>query len=395
MNVNLRRLLLVVFLLFLSQSLAAVLIPLEATAIGLGASAVGLLVALPQVIGLVIDIPFAAWSDIVGRRLPVIVGSAAGALAGLMFAAGDSLLVLGIAAFVLGISMSLSTGPSLAFVTEAAPPNDHARIQGFNGAIQGLSTLTGATGAGILVTAIGPRHSFWTLVAVLAAASWIAVALREEARPHIGSPLRLNTLAGRYRRVLELVRNEPAIRMAGSVSLLYQYQLMTLQNSFVPLYLVSDRHYSGAVVGLLLAARSLVGVMLSALFGGLFRRYGLVRLIVLSNVLGLGGVLLVVTVADPLALMIAFALQGAGIAFGPATSNLLITSATSEDERGIGFSTVGLTARLGGIAFPVLLGVSAEAGGFNLMFVVAAVVGAATLGVMWVCTRSLGLLEDR
>lgn len=395
MTKNIRRLLLTVFLIFLAQSLTSVLMPIEATGIGMSASAVGLLVGIPQGVGFITDIPVASWSDIVGRRLPIIAGSVAGLLAAVLFTSAGSAGLLGVAVLVFGISMSLSSGPTLAFVTEAAEPRDHARIQGFNGSVQGLSILVGATSAGLLLSAAGARAAFWTMALVMALIGLISYGLRERTRKGIGLHLRPRSLATRYLRVLELIRTERAVRMAGASSLLYTLQLLTLENSFIPLYLIGFRHYAGAVVGLLLATRSLVGVGLSAMYGRIFARFGLVRPILIGNLIGFVGIIMVGLIANPLALVLPFALQGAGIAFGPATANLLITSATAEEERAIGFSANSFMGRVGGFAFPIIVGFAIATGGYKWLFITAGALGAAGLVALSVAANSLGIWQQR
>lgn len=389
MTFNVRQILLVVFLLFISLTVGAVLMPLAATTIGLGTATIGLLVALPQATGLIVDIPLAGWSDAVGRRVPIIVGCGAGILAGAIFASSDSFVHLAIAALVLGLVMSLSTGPALAFVTEVVAPEAHARVQGYNGAIQGLSALTGAAAVGVLVPAFGPRLSFWSIPIVLAGVAVITSRMREEQRPISRHPLSVRAMLSRYRRVLQLIAGKPAIRMAGTVSALYQLQMVTLGNSFVPIYLISVNGMTATAVAGLLTVRSFVSVVLSVGFGRTFARHGIVRPIVVGNILGLASVMLVPLTADPLALVALFAGQGAGVAFGPATANLLVTSATGEGERAIGFSANSLIGKVGGLSLPLLLGASAALGGFVLLFEVAAAIGAALIIAMWVQGRAL------
>ncbi len=391
MNYNVRGILLVVFLLFHSLTVATVLMPLAAASIGLSTATIGLLVALPQATGLVVDIPLAGWSDAVGRRMPVIAGCVAGIFAGAIFASSNSFDHLAIAALILGLTMSLSAGPALAFLTEVVAPEAHARIQGYNGAIQGMSALTGAAAVGVLVSTFGPNLSFWFIPVVMGAVVLITSRLHEDKRPAATNPLGVRAISRRYGRVFQLVAKQPAIRMAGTVSTLYQLQMITLGNSFIPIYLVSSRGLTASAVAVLLTVRSLTSVLLSLGFGRIFARQGIVRPIVAGNVLGLAALVLVPLTADPIALIALFACQGAGVAFGPATANLLVTSATTEGERAIGFSANSLIGRIGGLGLPVVLGASAAVGGFGLLFELAAVIGVALIVALWLQGRTIHL----
>jgi MFS family permease len=303
---------------------------------------------------------------------------------------GSSALALAVGALVFGASLSLTTGPALALVTELVPADAHARVQGYNGAIQGMSALGGALIAGFLATALGPSPSFWALVAVMAIVAMIVLFIRERPRAPRFRPPGLRQLAQNYGRVLNLFRTEPAIRMASTVSLSYQLQMLTLENAFLPIFLVTVRGYSATTIGLMLAVRSLVGVLLSSMFGRLFVRFGLVRPVIVGSAIGLAGAIAVPLVDQPAMLVILFALQGAGVAFGPATANLLITSATSESERATGFSANGLVGRIAGLTLPLAFGIAIQFGGFALLFALATIVGSLAIVAMAYIAKNFG-----
>ena len=171
MTRTVRRLLLFIFLVMLSLNFTAVLIPLAAKASGLSAEYIGLLVGVPAGVGLFTDLPFAAWSDVVGRRRPLLIGPGLGVIAAVMVSVVSGSLVLGAATFVLGLCFSMSQPSALAFLTEATADEHHANIQGLNGSVQGLAALVGTTGAVLLATSFGPRHSFWVVSVTLASLS--------------------------------------------------------------------------------------------------------------------------------------------------------------------------------------------------------------------------------
>ena len=175
MSRNLSFILMAIFFLFATQTIVSVLVPITASDMAVGGTFIGLLVALPSAIALLTEVPAAAFSDSVGRKLPMLIGAALAVLASLLFAFSASPLLLTVSVIVYGAAISVSAVPALAFVTEASRPENHARVQGFNGAVQGLSALAGALSVGFLLQLTSPRFAF-VVVTLLALLVLFAVA---------------------------------------------------------------------------------------------------------------------------------------------------------------------------------------------------------------------------
>lgn len=392
MNRNVGLILATVFVLFAVQTMVSVLVPLVASGTGYGTTTIGILVAIPVGVGLATDIPFAKLSDVFGRRPAIIAGAAFGATAAVVFVSGSSLVVLVVGSILLGLALSMAIGPALAFVTEAVHPEQHARIQGFNGAVQGLSALLGAAAVGVLATSAGPALAFLCTAGLWAVAIVLALPIRERPR---GGRLALpahpvGAIVKPYVRVLRLLRHEPRMVMAGTAALLYGLQFLTVGNAFVPVFLVGTGGYSGADAGLLLGARSLVAALASLSFGFTVRRIGMVKSVVVPNAIGIVGLGLVPLLAGSPLLLLAFVLQGIGVAFGPATVNLLITTSTSDSERALGFSAMNVMARTAGVLIPLVLGVAASVGGFTALFTVTEIIGALMIASLILLARRSG-----
>src|SRR5690348_17332760 len=121
--------------------MAFVLIPLAAIDMGLSGPAIGVLVAVLAGLGLATDMLVAVISDHLGRRARMLLGAMLGVVAGITLSTAVDFWGLLAGAVAFGVSLSLAVGPSLAYVTEACQPRDAARVQGYNGAIQGLAAL--------------------------------------------------------------------------------------------------------------------------------------------------------------------------------------------------------------------------------------------------------------
>jgi MFS family permease len=129
---------------FVVQTVVSVLVPIAAASMTERGLLVGLVIAIPSALNLVLDATIAAASDTVGRRGLVLLGSGVAVIACLALARADSLQVLAVAALVFGISVSLTVGPALAYLSEASALHLQPRLQGYNAGVQSLSRLIGA-----------------------------------------------------------------------------------------------------------------------------------------------------------------------------------------------------------------------------------------------------------
>lgn len=379
----------IVFLVFAAQTVVSVMVPLAATAVEVDASTIGLLVSIPLAVGMVTDLPLARASDHYGRRPALVAGSTAGVVAAIVLMIGESVPYLIAGSLLVGLALSLLIGPSLAFVTELSTPENHPQVQGFNGAIQGLSALLGAVAVGVLVARIGFQAGFVSVVALMLAVAALTWPIRERSRTRDGDARRLrpDSLLLPYLRAIRMMREEPAMVVAALAGGLYTVIVLVVGNAFVPVYLVTMEGFSGADAGGFLAVRSLVAALTSLTFGAVVARTGMIRLIISANTLGIVGLSLVPVLAQTPLLAGAFVMQGVGIAFGPATSNILVTSATSETERALGFSATQFTARVIGVIMPIVLGISASIAGFGALFLVTQLVGLAMLAAIALLAR--------
>lgn len=379
----------VVFLVFAAQTVVSVLVPLAATAVDLDASTIGLLVSIPLAVGILTDLPLAKASDHYGRRPALVAGSTTGVLAAIVLMIGGSVPYLIAGSLLVGVSLSLLIGPSLAFVTELATAENHARVQGFNGAIQGLSALLGALAIGVLVASVGIRAGFVSVVALMLGVAALTWPIRERSRERNGDArnVRPASLLLPYWRAIHMMREEPAMVIAGLVAGLYTVIVLVVGNAFVPVYLVTSEGFSGADAGGFVAVRSVVAALVSLTFGTVVAKTGMIRLIISTNTLGIVGLGLVPLLAQTPLLGGAFIIQGVGIAFGPATANLLVTSATIGAERALGFSATQFTGRVIGVIMPIVLGVTASIAGFGALFLVTQMLGLAMVSAIAILAK--------
>jgi MFS family permease len=388
-NSNLRLILSTVFFIFAAQTMISILVPLAAAEIGLDAWSIGVLAALPLAVGLLSDIPLAKASDVLGRRPILVSSSIVGGIAVALFLGDMPVLGFAVGCILFGLFLSMAMIPSLAFLTETVDHTNDVRVQGINGAIQGLSALIGAFLVGSIWAELGTKAAFLSVgvavVAVGAFARFLPERPRARTLPNRSEAVR--DLVRSYAGALRLLRGEPTLLVAGIAASLFGFQFLILGNTFVPLFLIGAGDYSSADVGLLLGMRSLVGAGLGLVFASVVTRLGLIQCLVLSSVAGFAGIGLVPILASSPALPLAFASQGIGLAFTAASVNLLVASVTSDCDRALGLSAAVLVARINGVALPLAMGAVVSMGGWATFFVVAEVVGAIMIGAISVLGR--------
>src|SRR5205807_1190162 len=178
-NRNLYLVFAAIFCLFATQTVVFVLIPLAAAAMELPGVAIGVLVAVLAGLGLASDVLVAVTSDRLGRKPLILTGAGLGVLAGILLAVAEDFPTLFAGAVALGLSLSFAVGPALAYVTEACRPEQAARVQGYNGAVQGLSALAGAFAIGFAIDHLGTGRSSLLISVLMALACLVVLRLDE------------------------------------------------------------------------------------------------------------------------------------------------------------------------------------------------------------------------
>ena len=380
MNRNLYLVFAAIFCLFATQTVVFVLIPLAAAEMNLPGFAIGALVAVLAGLGLASDVLVAVTSDRLGRKPLILAGAGLGVLAGILIAVASDFPALFAGAVALGLSLSFAVGPALAYVTEACRPEQAAKVQGYNGAVQGLSALAGAFAVGFAIDHLGTGRSS-LLISVLMASVCAAVLLLDETvvRTRPPSP---GELVGSYGRAMRLLVTRPPLQLSALVSLIFNSVVFVVGNSFLPIYIVRDLGQSAVFAGTLLAARNVAMTVASPLFGVAVARFGLVGTMLGANSVAVLGMIGVALAPDPQLLFLPLALAGFGTGFAAATANTLVASATGRHERALGFATNSLVSRAGSLMSPLIFGTILEISGSSAVFSAAGILGVAYIAAM-------------
>jgi MFS transporter, FSR family, fosmidomycin resistance protein len=251
--------------------------PLIRHDLGLSYVQVGLLAAIPLLLGSLIEAPIGVLSGTGRRRRRFILGG------GLVFVAAIAGMALAPAFLVLLAAMVIFFPASGTFVslTQSAllDADPERRTQ-----LMARWTLAGSVGdvAGpLVVAAVLAAGASWRvafgLVAVAGAASWLAVAA---ARPGAGTPEEEAADEDRWPGVWTAIR---ITRRAGAFRWLTLLEvsdlLLDVFSAFLALYLVAEAHATPAVAALGVAVRLAAGLAGDAVLIGALERFDPLRVL--------------------------------------------------------------------------------------------------------------------
>lgn len=384
-----RRLAVVLFAItctFMVWTMGLIAIPLAAASLGAPPQLIGVLVGLPGVAALLTGSPVGALADALGRRPILLAGCVSGLAAALIMTTAGTLSQLAVGAGIFGIFLSLSVSPTLALLAETPTSDPASRVQGYNGAAQGAGALVGALVAGTAFDVAGSSAVFG-IVAVLVA---VILACHADIPPEVtDSWPGTRDVAASYMRSLRLIVDREALAASAMLAIIASAILFVVGNAFLPLYLVRVLEWPAAGAGALLAARSVALVVGSLGLSSLVRRFG-----VLGTALGAAATAALTLI--PLGLMRDGAtltglivVQGLALGIVPGVANLLIVSATSRDDRALGFSAISFAGYLATTVLPIAIGLAMATWGESVLFVSgAACVAIPLVGLAFLVARS-------
>ncbi|HZQ09144.1 MAG TPA: MFS transporter [Anaerolineae bacterium] len=381
-----------IFLFTTFQTMILFLTPLVAAQYGTRAALIGLLVAIPNLIGLLADVPFAILSNHYGRRRSMIVGSGFALVATVLLLVSQSYLGWLLALIVFGFATSLFFGQALAHISESAHPQHHARVQGYNGAIQGIGSFVGALLAGFLAN-FNMQLAFGTTIlfaVVILALMW---------QLHERFTLASSVVAWRpvlrgYRDAAELLRKRSTIQMAVLVVAIQCIVFWVVGGTFFPLYMTTQLGYNVTLAGIIVGVRNLLTVAASPLFGWTTARFGLLRPVLLTHLVAALTLFFIPLNSNEYYLLLLLSIQGLGLGFTAAGANMLVTAGTIPGQRALGFASIGLIGRSTTLVLPPLLGLMAEARGLSLVFIAGGILATFCAGVLAIMvTRQYAKLD--
>jgi MFS family permease len=133
---------------------------LKASAVGLPATLVPLVLVVMNVVYAIAAYPAGALSDRAGRTAPLLVGLAVLIVGDAALAFADGLVLAGLGVAAWGLHMGLTQGVITALVADAAPPSRRGTAFGIFNFVTGVAAFAASLLAGGLWDAFGARATF-------------------------------------------------------------------------------------------------------------------------------------------------------------------------------------------------------------------------------------------
>lgn len=349
-------------------SMMNVMVPLYAVHLGVPASWVGVLVALPSVFPMFMAMPAGRWIDSFGPHRWFFAG-----MLGLTSAPLSLLLLPGVAALAVA---RLLNGFFAIFVTLSSQSlvagMDNGRSHQSNFAVystvMALGRLIGPLLMGLTIDLWGFRPSFVVILLILAMGAASASLLRQGGRQEAGTPRHDHGGGTRHavREVLGNVGLQLAILTSSGVFL-----AITMRQAFLPI-LLQEQGWSATTIGALVSLGSLTAVLVRPVMPWVVRRFGGVARTLVATmvavVIGVGALGLVSSL-PAFAVLSVLAGFGTGVAFP--LSIVTVASHVPKRHRGLAFGLRMSSNHTVEVIAPVLGGLLVGAAGFGAGFAAA------------------------
>jgi MFS family permease len=344
------------------QSMLGTAVPLFAVALGLAPVWVGVLVALPNALPVVLAMPAGRWVDRGGAGRWLAVGTAGMASAPLLLVLAPAATSLAVAQLLIGVFQLFAALASQSFVADLANGRSLERNYASYATLLSAGRLVGPLLAGVAIDARGFPAAFQ----VAAAVSLLTFALAWTIRRSVGGPGAARATGSPVlgaRAALGNVGVQLAVLSSSGV-----FVAISVRQAFLPVAL-QDLGYPATTIGALISFGALAAVLVrplmplvSRLLGGPAR----------TLVVAMAAVAVAVGALGLVTSVVAFALLGALAGFGTGVGLPLsiVTVASHVDPRHRG-TALGLRLslnRAAQLAMPVAIGAVIGVAGFGVGF---------------------------
>jgi MFS transporter, DHA1 family, multidrug resistance protein len=352
------------------------LLPLLARELGAGPVSVGFLVGASTLTGVFLKLPAGAWSDVLGRRPLLLLGTVIFAVMPFTYVGITSLAVLVALRVVHGSATAIFSPVTSAIVSDLAPATRRATWFSTYSTIQGLGQALGPVVAGYLIARGGYDVAFVGAGLIGAAAPFIAGTWPRPPESAVRAPRVVQFAAG-----IRDVCREPLILMT-SVAQAAQFVLNGALNAFLPLFAHDVIGVRTTHLGWLLSVQVLTTLAARPLMGAIADRVERRAAIVSGLVACSGGVLVVSAASSVRGLVIGIVLYAAGVAVTSTAASAFITDLSRHARYGAAHGLFGTIYDVGDAIGPIAAGVLVAVVGYTHMFQVMAAV-AVTVGVVF------------
>ena len=351
------------------------LLPLLARDLGASPALVGFIVGASTLTGVVVKLPAGALSDALGRRRLLLGASVVFALLPFGYFGAATLAALVVLRFAHGTATAVFGPVASAAISDLAPADRRGVWLGIYSTLQGAGQSIGPLLVGYLLATGGYRSAFAIsgllgLCALGLVAGW----------PPDRSPHAVDALWPRVRQGVREVAADARI-LTTSLAQAGQFLLNGALGGFLPLHAKEVVGLGTPEIGALVALQTVVTLSMRPLFGALSDRFGRRRLIAGGlSVCGLA-VWGVAQAGGLVALALAIAAYGAGLAVTTSATSAYVTDLSKRSRYGAAHGIFGTIYDIGDAAGPIAAGLLVAALGYRGMFeglAVAAIVIAAS-----------------
>jgi MFS family permease len=329
----------------LAHGMTNMLVPLYALDLGMSGVEIGSLVAVPVVLQLVFNLVGGAYVDRLGAKNILYASCCASVLACADYVLSEGYfgLLLGQCLFVLARASFWPANWSLG----SQLPGDRSRNMGRLNSTTNAGQIIGTAVAGVLISALGYKPSFWLAALSGLFAFALTAAIRYVHAPRAGKPSSmLATYLG-----LARMRSMYFAMACAALSVLP----FTVTSSFGAILLVSEGYSSGAT-GWLLTLRAIgaifAGVALAQFIRSVYDR----RLAAGCCVAIAAGMILVAAFDDPWPIGVSLFLLGIASGMISIYFQLLISAVSASAQRGSAMSYGGVGWNISNMSTPLVMG---------------------------------------
>jgi MFS family permease len=360
------------------------LLPLLARELGASPALVGLVVGASTVTGILLKMPAGAWSDVLGRRPLLILGTLVFAVMPWTYIGVASLAVLIALRTVHGAATAIFGPVASASLSDFAPAERRGTWLSTYATVQGAGQALGPVIAGYVLARGGYDLSFLVAGLIASAAPLLAAGW-----PQFGPPAPSTSGPRRSQFVHGIVQvcREPLI-LITSVAQAAQFVLNGTLNAFLPLFAHDLLGLTTSQVGWLFALQMITVLVTKPLIGMLSDRVGR-RGVIVAGLILCGAAVVVISFAVTLPHVITgVLLYGVGVAVTTASTGAFITDVADRARYGAAHGVFGTIFDVGDALGPIVAGVLVATVGYAAMFRVMASVTLAAAAAFFVMSRT-------
>jgi MFS family permease len=347
------------------QSMLGTAVPLFAVALGLAPVWVGVLVALPNALPVVLAMPAGRWVDRGGAGRWLAVGTAGMASAPLLLVLAPAATSLAVAQLLIGVFQLFAALASQSFVADLANGRSLERNYASYATLLSAGRLVGPLLAGVAIDARGFPAAFQ----VAAAVSLLTFALAWTIRRSVGGPGAARATGSPVlgaRAALGNVGVQLAVLSSAGV-----FVAISVHQAFLPVAL-QQQGYAATTIGALISLGALSAVVVRPLMPFLSRAFGgpARTLVVAMGSVAIGVGLMGVAGSLPV-FVVLVAAMGFGTGIGLPLSLVTVASHVDPRQRGAALGLRLSLNRAAQLVMPVIVGAVIGAAGFGVGFGVA------------------------